>query len=256
MSENMKNAPSIPESREGMEYLVNLGRERADVRVVEINGEYYTPDTLRRIEKPLPKRCETFRAATLTGLVDYLLSGIDEFIGEYKRVLVNVETPTYVEVLSPIHGSDARRDCIAVCQIDQPSLHRDFYMDPEDFNIMLQTRVLQSPNRDLVLKFVGSLKDEQSNQTADDGFSQRVTVKTGVATVGDVTVVNPVYLAPRRTFPEVAQPESPYVLRFREGPKCALFDTDNLTWRNEAIENIGQWLREKLDGHPEFVVIA
>lgn len=256
MSENMKNTPSIPESSEGMEYLVNLGRERTDVRVVEINGEHYTPDKLNLIEKPRPKRFETFRAATLTGLVDYLLSGTDSFTEEYMRVLVNVETPTYVEVLSPIHGSDTQRDCIASCEIDLPSLHRDCYMDPEDFNVMLQTRVLQSPNRDLVLKFVGSLKAEQSNQTADDGFSQRVTVKTGVASVGEATVVNPVYLAPRRTFPEVAQPESPYVLRFREGPKCALFDTDSLTWRNEAIANIGQWLREKLDGHPEFVVIA
>ena len=256
MSENMKNTPSIPESSEGMEYLVNLGRERTDVRVVEINGEHYTPDTLRRIEPIMPKRCETFRVATLTGLVEYLLSETDEFIGEYKRVLVNVASPARVEVLSHIYGPDAKRDVIASCVIELPVLRTCDYMDPEDFNVMLQTRVLQSPNRDLVLKFVGSLKDEQSNQTADDGFSQRVTVKTGVATVGDVTVVNPVYLAPRRTFPEVAQPESPYVLRFREGPKCALFDTDSLTWRNEAIANIGQWLRDKLDGHPEFVVIA
>lgn len=256
MSDNMKNIPSIPESREGMEYLVNLGRERTDVRVVEINGEHYTPDELNLIEKPLPKRCDTFTAATLTGLVDYLLSGTDEFIGVYKRVLVNVESAQRVRVLGPICGIDNSRDVIALCSVDMPVLETGVYKDPEDFNVMLQTRVLQSPNRDLVLKFVGSLKAEQSNQTADDGFSQRVTVKTGVASVGEATVVNPVYLAPRRTFPEVAQPESPYVLRFKEGPKCALYQTDTYTWRNEAIANIGQWLREKLDGHPEFVVIA
>lgn len=256
MSEIMKNTPDIPESREGMEYLVNLGRERTDIRVVEINGEHYTPDALRRIDPPAPKRCETFLSATLTGLVDYLLSGTDAFIGTFNRILVNVASPDCVEVLSPIYGPDARRDIIASCSINIPSLNTGNYMDPEDFSIMLQTRVLQSPNRDLVLKFAGSLKDEQSNQTADDGFSQRVTVKTGVASVGEVTVVNPVYLAPRRTFPEVAQPESPYVLRFKEGPKCALYATDTYTWRNEAIANIGQWLRGKLDRHPEFVVIA
>ena len=256
MSENMHNTPDIPESREGMEYLVNLGRERTDIRVVEINGEYYTPDALHRIDPPAPKRWDTFQASTLTGLVDYLLSGADAFIGQFDRILVTVASPDYVRVLSPIYGPDVRRDIIASCSIDIPSLSTGIYMDPEDFSIMLQTRVLQSPNRDLVLKFSGSLKDEQSNQTADDGFSQRVTVKTGVATVGDVTVVNPVYLAPRRTFPEIAQPESPYVLRFKEGPKCALYTTDTLTWRNEAIANIGQWLRDKLDGHPEFVVIA
>lgn len=256
MPEIMKNTPDIPESREGMEYLVNLGRERTDIRVVEINGEHYTPDTLRRIEPVMPKRCAPFVAATLTGLVNYLLSGTDAFIAGFERVLINVENPTRVEVLSPIYGPDVRRDCIAQCAIDLPILNTGSYMEPEDFNVMLQTHVLQSPNRDLVLKFVGSLKDEQSNQTADDGFSQRVTVKTGVASVGEVTVVNPVYLAPRRTFPEVAQPESPYVLRFKDGPRAALFATDKLTWRNEAIANIGKWLRDKLDGHPEFVVIA
>lgn len=121
---------------------------------------------------------------------------------------------------------------------------------------MLQARVVQSANRDLVLRFVGTMRDEQSNQTADDGFSQRVTVRTGVAQVGDVTIVNPVYLAPRRTFPEIDQPESPYILRLREGPQAALFRADDQAWRVEAIASIGAWLRDRLQAAPGCVVIA
>lgn len=254
MAEIMKN---IPEQSEGMEYLVGLGRERTDIRVVEINGEHYTPDSLRRIEKVYPKRPDMFRTATLSGLVEYLLADVDRLAAAHDKYIVSVESPTCVYVYSPMYGEEMKRDCIVSCRVELPNMRTDVFHDAEDFNVMLQTHVLQSPNRDLVLKFVGSLKDEQSNQTADDGFSQRVTIKTGVAAVGEVTVVNPVYLAPRRTFPEVTQPESPYVLRFKEGLRVALFATDTLTWRNEAIANIGEWLRDKLvDVADQFIVIA
>lgn len=47
MQENMK---TIPESAEGMEYLVDLGRERTKIRTVVIDGHTYTVDNLRRVE--------------------------------------------------------------------------------------------------------------------------------------------------------------------------------------------------------------
>lgn len=169
---------------------------------------------------------------------------------------MTVESPQRVSVYSPIYGEDQKRDLLARCEISISDLHTDTYLDAEEFNVMLQARVVQSANRDLVLRFVGTMRDEQSNQTADDGFSQRVTVRTGVAQVGDVTIVNPVYLAPRRTFPEIDQPESPYILRLREGPQAALFRADDQAWRVEAIASIGAWLRDRLQAAPGCVVIA
>lgn len=253
MSEITKN---IPEQSQGMEYLVDLGRERTDIRIVEIDGHSYTPDRLNRIEKVYPNRPECFTAATLSGLVDFLTADVDGLVHKHDCYLVSVDSPTCVQVYSPIYGEDCKRDMVARCVIEPRGLTADRYMDAEDFNIMLQSRAIQTTNRDLVLKFVGSMRDEQSNQTADDGFSQRVTVKTGVAQVGDVTVVNPVFLAPRRTFPEVAQPESPFILRLKEGPQAALFQADDQSWRVEAIAGIGAWLRERLAERTEYVVIA
>ncbi len=197
-----------------------------------------------------------FVAATLFGLTDFLTADVDGLLSKHERYLVSVDSPTVVRVYSPIYGEDCKRDLVACCEIDPRGLSTDRFLDAEDFNIMLQARALQTANRDLVLKFVGSMKEEQSNQTADDGFSQRVTVKTGVAQIGDVTIVNPIYLAPRRTFPEVAQPESPFVLRLKEGPQAALFQVDDLSWKVEAIANIGAWLRERLEDRPEYIIIA
>lgn len=245
-----------PNDRESLEYLVNLGRERTDIRTVVIGGNVYTPDNLRMIQKVYPPRPATFSAATLSGLVDYLLADVDKLHAKHPQYMVSVSSPTCVEVYSPIYGEEQRRDLVAKCVVQLPELLTDCYIDAEDFTVMVQTKVEQSNNRDLVLKFVGSMRDEQSDQVADDGFSQRVTIKTGVSQVGDVTVVNPVYLAPRRTFPEVQQPESPYILRLKEGPKAALYECDDHTWRVEAIASIGTWLCAQLVDDPSFVVIA
>ena len=61
---------------------------------------------------------------------------------------------------------------------------------------------------------------------------------------------------PRRTFPEIDQPESPYILRLREGPQAALFRADDQAWRVEAIASIGAWLQDRLQAAPGCVVIA
>ena len=106
----------------------------------------------------------------------------------------------------------------------------------------MQTRMLPSENRDTVLRLAGAIKAEQSMQTADDGFSQKVTIKRGVATVGDVVVKNPVELTPLRTFFEVEQPTSPFVLRFNDQANVALFEGDGGAWRLQAVRNIKEWL--------------
>ena len=213
-------------------------------------------DTLRRVDPVYPNRPACFSASTLSGLADFLLADVDGLFARHPRCLVTVESPQRVSVYSPIYGEDQKRDLLARCEISISDLHTDTYLDAEEFNVMLQARVVQSANRDLVLRFVGTMRDEQSNQTADDGFSQRVPVRTGVAQEGDVTIVNPVYLAPRRTFPEIDQPESPYILRLREGPQAALFRADDQAWRVGAIASIGAWLRDRLQAAPGCVVIA
>ncbi|MFX4306338.1 hypothetical protein F8N00_13185 [Exiguobacterium sp. A1_3_1] len=111
----------------------------------------------------------------------------------------------------------------------------------------------------MILKMVGNLKEDNVRGVGDDGISQAVTMKTGVATVADVKVVNPVTLAPYRTFIEVDQPESKFVLRMQNGPRVALFEADGGAWKNEAIRNIEDYLMEALSEYNEtekLIIIA
>lgn len=71
----------------------------------------------------------------------------------------------------------------------------------------------------------------------------------GIASKVDAIVPNPVMLVPYRTFQEVGQPASRFVFRVRDTgnePHFCLIEAGNHLWRNEAIENIKEYLREGL----------
>ena len=144
--------------------------------------------------------------------------------------------------------SERIRDLVAKCNALVPCIPFDTYMNVEDFQITVQSMFADSPNRALVLQLSGSLRREQSTETADDGVSQKVTINRGVATADNVIVKNPVVLRPLRTFYEVDQPDSPFILRFNEDAEAALFEGDGGAWKLEAVANIHRWLIEKLEG--------
>ncbi|HUW08460.1 MAG TPA: hypothetical protein VM537_01965, partial [Anaerolineae bacterium] len=86
--------------------------------------------------------------------------------------------------------------------------------------------------------------------------SQTVSVRRGMSQTTQVVVPNPVTLKPYRTFREIDQPESPFLLRARnpkneEGvPEFALFEADGGAWRLTAVERI----KDYLAGGPVVVI--
>lgn len=237
-----------------IEYAVDLGyemREKSnEFKIEEIEGQTYVfhNGSYSRFKPMDPAKPDVFSTFSLQGLVDFIRADVDGlFVDSAKRHIVRVTSPTKVEVLTPLYGCENSRDLVAQCAVQLPAVSFDHYMDSEDFNIMIMTRFEKSEARDLVLKIIGNMHEEQSMQTADDGFSQRITVRTGVIKLGDTTVMNPIPLTPLRIFQEVDQPESPFVLRVQEGKQVALFESDGGAWKVKAVENICLWLREKLN---------
>ena len=247
---------ATPEAaRAEMEYLVNTGRRAREAeetpQVVNILGETYTAykGRLERVKPVRAEKPDVFEAFSLSGLVDFIKTDVDGMFSEKDyRHTVRVVNTRKVEVLTPMYGYYKERDVVAKCDALVPDIPFGKFMDVDEFQIMLQSRFEDSTNRALVLQLSGSLRSEQSNQIADDGVSQKVTIKRGVATADDVTVKNPVTLRPLRTFYEVEQPESPFILRFNENANAALFEGDGGAWKLRAVENIRSWLVAKLAG--------
>lgn len=237
-------------TREALQYITGLKK----AEVIEIGGENYTDREVYRVNREL--RAEPISMGTLTGLVDYLRAGIDDMA---DRMLVQVVSPTSVRVVSRLDG-DRKREELVRADASVPDFEYGRYMDKERFIISMQAKFLPGDDRELLLRFAGTVKDESVAEYGDNGVSQKATIRTGISTVGDAVVPNPVVLRPFRAFVEVEQPESSFVFRMRQsegrGVECAVFEADGGAWRNAAMDSIKKYLKGQLGDLPQYTVIS
>lgn len=232
--------------KEALRYIVDL----SEVKLQEINGGIYCDRQLIRVKAPLANEIKT---TTLTALVDYLTTGFDAL--EPDELMVHVVSPGEVRLMGELND-DRNREAFMVCQALLPNnTHFNKFMATEEFNIMLQSSFVDNKDKDLLLKVTGLVQEKDVKEVGDDGVTQAVTIKTGVAKVNDVVVPNPVVLAPFRTFPEIEQPESKFIFRMHSGPTAALFEADGGAWRNVAMARIKTWLVEQFDQHKLLIKV-
>lgn len=225
--------------KSALQYLVGLG----EAEVHYENGQAYSDKQLYLLENPT---AQPFVVNTLSSLVDYLKSDFDKGYNETDPFIVHVISPTEITVSSPLND-DANRDCFIKAQALIPDFNYETWYDTETFNIKLQSVFVPNEDRDVMLKVVGNIREEMVKDVSDDGISQAVVARTGVASVGNVAVPNPVELMPYRTFLEVKQPKSDFVFRLKDGPRCALFEADGGLWKMIAIKNIYKYLNNELE---------
>lgn len=187
------------------------------------------------------KARETFTFSTLTGLVDYIKSDLDV----RSSMFLHVNGHREVELRGVLDKKGYRENLARAVAI-VPSFGYERFHDAEELIIALQSMFTKTKDRDLLLKVIGNVKEENVRNTGDTGYSQAVTIKTGIASADDVLVPNPVTLAPYRTFLEVEQPASDFIFRMKDGPTGAIFEADGGAWRNQAIINVRDYLAEQL----------
>lgn len=235
-------------NQEALKYLVNLGEEKDPI--VKLEQGTFTKESLSRVKEA---KASVLTVSTLTGLVDYIKSDLDKLP---EKLLIQVISPRKVALYSPLNADREREQYISAEAILPDNVVYDRFIGTEQFNIMLQSAFVDVGTKSALLKYTGLIQDEAVKTTGDDGVSQQVTVKTGVASVGQAIVPNPVELAPYRTFPEVEQPISKFIFRMQEGPRAALYEADGGAWRNKAILSIKEYLQEELKELENIEIIA
>ncbi len=236
--------------KQALEYIVGM---RAP-EVLEINGETYSDKRLERIcHNPKAKAIEL---TTLTSLVEYIKAKIDTMD---DKMIVHVSSPECVRLYSMLDLNRVREYMVEV-HAQVPEFRYGRYMDHENFLIALQSKFIPNDDRELLLRFTGTVENGTVAQYGDDGVTQKATIKTGIASKGEAVVPNPVRLRPFRTFIEVEQPESAFVFRMRQdsddGVECAIFEADGGAWKNAAMKNIKEYLQFELSDLPQFTVIS
>ncbi|CAG9715062.1 ABC transporter permease [Clostridium neonatale] len=236
------------ENRDALEYLVNLGEKKEPI--IELDQGTFSRVSLNRVTEPVASK---LTVSTLTGLVDYIKTNVDHLEG---KLLIQVKSPEEVALYSPLNADREREKYVSAEAILPNNVVYDRFLDTERFNIMLQSAFVDDEDKSKLLKYTALITDDTVKNFGDDGISQKVTVKTGVVSVSDAVVPNPVTLAPFRTFPEVEQPESKFIFRMKEGPSAALFEADGGAWRNKAILNIKAYLEKELEHNHNVEIIA
>lgn len=218
-------------------------------------GDWQADDPVSLI-KPGPS-AKTLTVSTLGAVRDYVTANRDRL--DLGTLVVHVVSPLSVQVLGPLSERARTREAFAAATCtDLAGEFLGRFHALEDFLIGLQVRFADVDDRKRVLQLLSNVKHETVKTALDDGVTQVVQARAGVALVSDVAVPNPVLLSGYRTFRDVPQPSSLFALRVQGGkagelPTAGLFEADGGAWRLSSVERIRQWLADAL---PNVSILA
>ena len=233
---------------EAMAYVKKLVQDAQNPSHVKVGRRQYF--TYQGDLRPLPDpQDNTIDVNTLTGLAELVNSDLRR-----AGTILHVVNPFLVSVCTEQCDEWGRRQVDVLCKL--PSLGKfpfGEWMDQERFIIGLQSFFLQDmPDMAGLYNLAGNLTAEQVQSATDDGITQRAAARTGMVLASTVTVKARVELRPWRTFREIAQPSSVFLLRLKNQdknpPLLSLHISDGELWQNEAIREISFWLKSHTAG--------
>lgn len=217
----------------------------AEIQEFTIDGRTLTSSQLFPVRAP---EVDCIGCHTLTGLVDFYGTIPAD---QQPRLLFHIDDFNKVSIISEVFGMEKQRETfITATAYSQESLFNRYY-DHEDFMIKILSCFVPDENTAKILRIVGNLKSEAGATYSDDGLTQTVTAKTGITKVENVDLPSPITLRPYRTFADIEQPESKFILRLKQsggGISVALFEADGAAWKNTAIYQIKNFLMNAIDG--------
>lgn len=215
--------------------------EMANPKTYEVDGSVFASRELVHVtdKKPMPASID------VTGLdsICKLVQNEADHVG--LQIFVQVKDHKTVSVFTSL-DSDEDRLHLYRCVADTPGVTMGRFIPYE--NAVIELRSLYIPNEDsnYLLKLLSNISSESKVTSTDNGVTQKVEAKSGIALNSMVEVKPRVTLQPFRTFIEVAQPESEFLLRVSERGEIGLFPADGGVWKLEATRNIAGYFEEKL----------
>lgn len=209
------------------------------------DGHRYCSANLHEVkpEVELPAR---YSVDTLEALVKLIRT---EGVNVAERLYVRVDSARRVMVDTTYTYKDyAKYSRLPLYEAvsDVPSITTNQSMAQEKAVVELQSLYAITGDRDYLLSLLSRIDVNQGVSSVDNGISQEVSVRTGAVLKEQQTVQPIVHLQPYRTFLEVEQPASDFLLRLDKEGHPALYEADGGAWKLEAKRNIAAYLGEKL----------
>ena len=212
-----------------------------ETKTFQINGQTYTDGSLTRIP-PHVDRPSSIDVTGLDSICKLIRTELDDL-----DTIVMVQAVSYrtVEVMTT-YQADFSRNILYRAKADVPGL-REGWREREQALIELRSLFIPNAGTTYLLDLLSRMSNEDSVSTTDNGVTQTVETRQGVA-LKQVEEIKPrVSLQPFRTFLEVAQPESEFLLRVDAEKGIGFFEADGGVWKLEAKRNIVKYFEERLN---------
>ena len=221
--------------------------EMASPEVVEASEGTFSKTPLYRLNAPV---AENLSVCTLSGFAT-MVSNEKNYYS--LPMYVRVTSPTEVDAFGTLRDDTQRENPFrAVANI--PIFNFGYWYSIEELIIALKSKFMPTEDRERLIQLLGNITDSENVTTTDDGITQNVNVSAGIQLVGATDVKPIVKLKPYRTFIEVEQPESDFLIRIRKG-SAALFEADGGKWKLDAMHSIGEYLREIFKSEGDIIVV-
>jgi len=230
--------------REFVDRIVSLSSDI--ITPVEIGTGTYCRHDLHRVKAPWHSPPEIVKFKTLQGIIDFAQG--DESLPGNGSLFFHVAAHNVVRLCGYLQGdNDNKRfvfaeSCMGIEPFKFGVLH-----GLETFVIAIQSQFVSTGASEDILSMLGKVASERVQEHSDDGFSQSIQLRVGIKMKENVRVANPVALRPYRTFREVEQPESKFIIRLndKDGLRVGLWEADGGAWQLDAIGAVRSWLIEK-----------
>ena len=217
------------------------GKTFSNERFTEVKEQLYYPEclilnSLDGIVKMIQKEAKEKRLSDINVPTD------DNTVEQ--RLYVRVSEYNRVDVFTS-YDTQGVRTYLYRSNADVPGF-REGFRDRETMLIQLRSLFLQTQDVAYLLDLLSKMSDEEKVTSQDNGVTQVVEARKGVALKEQVEVRPRVKLTPFRTFLEVDQPESEFLLRVGDGGQVGLFEADGGVWKLVAKRSIVAYLEGRL----------
>lgn len=225
-----------------LRYLVGL----KDNKTYVIDGITYSDNDLVRVteRKRYPERKTVNSLDAIAKLISAEYATIGEQAGEANPLFIRVIDPKTVEVFTRPDQFQKRTYAYQAECVDAD--FREGWRDQQAAIIEIKSRFIPTEDSEYLLGLISRMKKEEGVRSDDNGVSQTITAKSGVSLVAVEGVKPRLNLRPFRTFREVEQPDSEFILRLDDNGRVGLFEADGGIWRMEAKDNIAAYFETRL----------
>lgn len=183
------------------------------------------------------------------------LTSLDALVKMVKTEASEMDAPLYITI--PDHltaicfgqpDAELRYDRVNYYRAkatDVPGWQSDVKMGFEEMQIALRTRFQETPDAAYAMKLLSDITTGGKITFNDNGIATSVVTQKGVALQANEAIRPIVKLKPYRTFQEVEQPESPFLIRVSERG-ISFTEADGGMWKLTARQTIKAFLEERL----------